>query len=248
MSPWVIRLIIANALVFILQQLRPGLTGMFAFIPAFALMQPWTVITYMFLHGDFMHILFNMLGLLFFGPRVEMRLGGKHFLGLYVTSGLAGALLSFINPGTAIIGASAGVFGVFLAFAYFWPREPIYIWGVLPVQARWMVVGMTVLSLAGGLGFAADGVAHFAHLGGYLGGFVYLKLLERRTQAAATFTRITAPVIHSGDIDRWRSIPRESLHEVNRAEYDRIMEKLAASGVGNLTETEKAFLERFSAR
>jgi membrane associated rhomboid family serine protease len=248
MSPWVIRLIIANAVVFLLQQLRPGLTGTFAFIPAFALLQPWTLLTYMFLHADFMHILFNMLGLLFFGPRLEVRLGGKHFLGLYLTSGLAGALLSFVNPGTAIIGASAAVFGVFMGFAMFWPRELIYIWGVLPVQARWMVVGMTVLSLAGGLGYAAGGVAHFAHLGGYLGGWLYLKLLERRAQAAAALTKISAPVIHSGNLERWRSIPRENLHEVNRAEYDRIIAKLSAQGVGSLTDTEKGFLERFSAR
>lgn len=248
MTPWVIRLIIANVVVFLLQQIRPAITWELAFVPGMVLWRPWTLLTYMFLHGDFTHILFNMLGLLFFGPRLEMRLGSKNFLWLYVVSGLTGAILSFLNPHTAIIGASGAVFGVFMGFAYFWPKEPIYIWGVLPVQARWMVAGMTLLSLLGGFGYTTDQVAHFAHLGGYLGGFLFLKFLERRTKAAAALTRLSAPVIHSGDIERWKSIPRDGLHEVNRSEYDRIMAKLASEGVGRLTDTEKAFLERFSLR
>ena len=119
-----------------------------------------------------------MLALFFFGPRVEERLGARRFLTLYFLSGISGAALSFVfSPTAAIIGASGAVFGVELAFARFWPRVPIYIWGVLPIEARWMIVGMTVLTLYGASS-GGGGIAHFAHLGGFLGAFIYLRFLE----------------------------------------------------------------------
>src|SRR5687767_10119342 len=132
-TPWVLRLIVANALVFLLQQTLSGsLQYNFALVPGLVLQRPWTVLTYMFLHGGLGHLFFNMLSLYFFGPVVEARLGSKHFLRLYLVSGLTGALLSILFPQGAmipIIGASGAVFGINLAFAYFWPRQQIFIWG-----------------------------------------------------------------------------------------------------------------------
>src|SRR5262245_53573073 len=123
MTPWVSRLIIANACMFILQYaLGPVFTDSLKFVPAFILLRPWTIITYMFLHGGPIHILFNMLMLYFFGSRVEHRLGSSRFLMLYLWSGIAGALLSLLfYPLSPIIGASGATYGVMLAFAYFWP-------------------------------------------------------------------------------------------------------------------------------
>ncbi len=242
MTRWVLRLIVANAIVFLLQMARPGITQAFAFVPALVIARPWTILTYMFLHGGFGHILFNMLGLLFFGPRLEIELGSKNFLALYFISGLVAALMSFTNPFSAIIGASGAVYGVFMGFAYYWPRENIYIWGVLPVQARWMVVIMTALSLYGGLGFTTDNIAHFAHLGGFLGGYLFLKFLDRRQKVVDQIVSILPPV----DPGKWKSIDRSKLHEVNRTEYDRILAKINTTGVGSLTASEREFLERFS--
>jgi membrane associated rhomboid family serine protease len=238
---WVLRLIIANTVVFLLQQARPIITETFAFVPIFFLTRPWTLFTYMFLHGDFSHILFNMLGLLFFGPRLEFELGSRNFLALYCVSGFMAAMLSFLNPFSAIIGASGAVYGVFMGFAYYWPRENIYIWGVLPVQARWMVAFMTVLSLFGGFGFTVDNIAHFAHLGGFLGGYLFVKFLERKRKIVDQVVSVLPPV----DPQKWNSIDREKLHEVNRAELDRIIEKIKATGLNSLTAGEKEFLERF---
>ena len=175
MSTWVLRLIVVNVGVFLLTAANPRVLGLLAFVPRFALVQPWTFVTYQFAHAGLGHLLFNMLGLFFFGSRLEAHLGPRHFLGLYLASGVAGALLSFLNFNTPIIGASAAVFGVFLGFARFWPRERVYIWGVLPVEARVLVVVMTVLALFGGFGFGGGGIAHFAHLGGFLGGWLYLR-------------------------------------------------------------------------
>jgi rhomboid family protein len=242
MTRWVLRLIILNAAVYLLQQARPMVTELFAFVPFLVVSKPWTLITYMFLHGDFGHILFNMLGLLFFGPRLEIELGARNFLLLYFISGLMAALLSFVNPFSAIIGASGAVYGVFMGFAYYWPRENIYIWGVLPVQARWMVAFMTIMSLFGGFGFTMDNIAHFAHLGGFLGGYLFLKFLDHKAKVVDQIVS-SLPVVEPA---RWKNIDRTKLHEVNRAELDRILAKIKATGVNSLSTGEREFLERFS--
>jgi membrane associated rhomboid family serine protease len=247
MTPWVTRLIIANVVVYIMTMAAPGLTTTFMLVPALIFVRPWTLVTYMFLHGGLWHILFNMLGLFFFGPRLEINLGGKKFLWLYFISGITGGLLSFVfTPYTGIIGASGAIFGVFMGFAYYWPRERIYVWGILPIEARWLVAIMTVLSLFGGIGIAEPGIAHFAHLGGFLGGFLYLKFLDKTSRAARFQKQMAVPPGKSSDPERWAKIQRENLHEVNRAEYDRIMAKIKASGVDSLEPNERAFLDRFS--
>src|SRR5918999_2555556 len=135
MTPWVLRLIIANAVVHLALEPRalPLPLDQLVLVPALIPYRPWTLVTYMFLHGGLSHILFNMLALYFFGSRVELRLGSRHFILLYLISGIAGGLLSLVfSPRVPIIGASGAVFGVSFAFAYFWPRERIYLWGVLP--------------------------------------------------------------------------------------------------------------------
>ena len=93
MTTWVLRLIVANVGVFLLTAVNPGLLGVLAFVPRFAFVQPWTFVTYQFAHAGLGHLLFNMLGLYFFGSRLEEHLGARHFLGLYFASGIAGALL-----------------------------------------------------------------------------------------------------------------------------------------------------------
>src|SRR5580698_1739867 len=166
MTRWVKNLLIANVGMYFVQQTMPGVTEMLMFVPVGALLRPWTIITYMFLHGSITHILFNMLGLFFFGPRVEQRLGASRFLWLYFLSGISGALLSFwLAPHSALIGASAAIYGIVLAFARFWPTDKIYIWGVLPLEARWLVAITVVMAIYSGLNGSTGGVADFAHLG-----------------------------------------------------------------------------------
>ena len=246
MTTWVLRLIVVNVGVFLFTATNPRLLGLLAFVPRFALVQPWTFVTYQFAHAGLGHLLFNMLGLFFFGSRLEAHLGPRHFLGLYLASGVAGALLSFLNFNTPIIGASAAVFGVFLGFARFWPRERVYIWGVLPVEARVLVVVMTVLALFGGFGFGGGGIAHFAHLGGFLGGWLYLRWVGWSSPAARFQRRAAAPAVRAADLERWRRTNRENLHPINRAEFDRVMAKLEAHGPGSLTSEERALLNRFA--
>lgn len=246
-SSWTVRLILANVIVFMLDSAIPGLQEKFCLVPVYVFLRPWTVITYMFLHGGFAHILFNMLALFFFGPRLELEIGGRHFLSLYFISGIMGAALSFVfTPYTPIIGASGAIFGVLLGYAHFWPKDQILIWGILPIEARWFVIIMTALSLFSGFtGYEGD-VAHFAHLGGFLGGWIYVRLLSRGQRARMIPHEITAPHPSIADLHRWSSIRRDTMHEINREEYDRIMMKIRTMGTESLTIREREFLDRFS--
>ncbi len=251
MTPWVTRLVFLNAGMFLASMALPVLIPLLMLVPALIPVRPWSIVTYMFLHADLWHLAFNMLGLFFLGPRLEARLGSRRFLALYFTSGIAGALLSLFTPHAAIIGASGAVFGVFIGFAMYWPREKVFIWGVLPVEARVLVVAMTALSIWGGWS-GGGGIAHLAHLGGFLGGFLYLRWLERfspAARAARAFREKAQPELKSAtdrDMDRWRLIRPEEMHPLNRAEFERVMRKIADEGASRLTPSERAFLDRFS--
>ena len=240
---------IANGLMFVITLSSPALADAFIFVPALILARPWTLVTYMFLHADIGHILFNMLALFFFGPRLELELGGKRFLWLYFLSGGTGALLSyFIAPLSSIIGASGAVYGVMLGFAFCWPTELVHVWGIFPIQARWFVIVMTGISLLGGFGKTGGNIAHFAHLGGFLGSFLYMKWLQRFSQPREAMQHAETYEPKDSDIKRWADIRPEGMHAVNREEYERIMSKMNSSGAESLAPQERAFLDRFSQR
>jgi membrane associated rhomboid family serine protease len=222
--------------------------------PLGLLLRPWTIVTYMFVHASMSHLFFNMLGLFFFGPRLESRLGSKQFLYLYFLSGICGALLSFIfSMGIVIVGASGGVYGVLLGFAMFWPRDKIYIWGILPIEARWLIAAMTAITIYSGVGAVQNGVAHFAHLGGFVGAFLYIRWLERNSPArkfkAKMYAKDVRKPAHDGqDAERWARIRVDNLHELNRDEVERLLVKIKQSGIASLTLDERAFLNRVSAQ
>lgn len=242
MTPWVQRFLIANVLIFFVQQTMPGLDRSLVLVPALLLARPWTLVTYMFLHAGFTHILFNMLGLYFFGPRVEQRIGSSRFFALYMISGITGGLLSFYTPMVAIVGASGAIFGVLLAYARFWPRDQMLIWGIIPIEVRWLVLIYTLISLLG----IGTGVAHFAHLGGFLGAFLYLLWMER-SAGARKFRKVATapPPAKDAVLGNWRNVNRAGIHAVNKEEVDRILDKISASGLASLTPQERLFLSNF---
>jgi membrane associated rhomboid family serine protease len=243
---------VLNVAMYLAGELSPrvgeGLYGLFVLVPGLIETRPWTIVTYMFLHQGLAHVFFNMIGLLIFGPRLELHLGGARFIVLYFLSGICGALLSFAFTRDArIVGASGAILGITLGFARYWPRETIYVWFV-PMQVRVLVVFYIVMDVLGGFTGGGDGVAHFAHLGGLAGAYVYLKLIERRPlPAAKTKTKSIRPPAR-GDVERWSKIDRERLHPVNRDEYDRVMKKVAQEGPASLDNRERAFLDTFSER
>jgi membrane associated rhomboid family serine protease len=163
------------------------------------LFKPFQIITYMFMHADVTHILFNMLSLYFMGPMVEMALGSKRFFGLYMISGLAGLAAHFLvyfvpywmgyeayAPFFAVLGASGAVFGVTIAFATLFPdRELMLLFPPIPIKAWLMAVILIGIGLYSGLTGSGGNVAHFAHLGGALAGFI----LARHWRQGGSFLR-----------------------------------------------------------
>ena len=251
MTSWTGRLLVANALMFFVAPPRTALSRALTFVPVEFLSQPWTIVTYMFLHGSFTHLFFNLLVLFFFGPRLEDRLGGGDFLGLYFYSGLGGAAFSLVFARyAAVVGASGAVFGILLAFAMYWPREKIWIWGIFPVEARFLAGALILTSLWSGIAGAQSGVAHFAHLGGLAFGWGYLKWRERKKRPR----KVEQPNSHylsKGASDwvareRWDNIAVAGLHEINRAEIQVLLQRVDAEGIKALTLSERDFLDRMA--
>lgn len=257
LTPWVKRLLVANVAVHVLTMFVPGLVyGIGTLVPAAILSRPWTLFTYMFVHAPGLtHLFFNMLSLFFFGPRLEERLGGGDFLKLYLGGGLSGALFSFLFAvQSPVVGASAAVFAVLLGFAMCWPRDRIYIWGVLPVEAWLLVVGLVMIDLSSGIGNRASGIAHFAHVGGAAYGFLFLKWRDwRRGAPRREFQRrvqdsASVPVSDHTALQRWEAIDTRTVHELNRQEIEALLRKASAGGVRLLTPEERAFLDRMTTR
>ena len=258
MTPWVTRILIANVVLFVVTGTSPGLYRDLAFIPQVVIFRPWTLVTYMFLHAGFGHLFFNMFGLFIFGPRLEAKLGGPAFLRFYFASGIGGALLQTVfAPAAAMVGASAAVYAVLVGFAYYWPREEILLFPIpIPVQAWLLVTGYVALSIFNGVTGSAAGVAHFAHLGGAVFGFLYIKWHEwRRGSAKREFQKKMKPekpsrgfVADRNAVARWKGISVESLHELNRDEVVRLMSKVQDAGPSSLTDAEREFLDRMASR
>lgn len=255
LTPWVKRLMVVNGVIFLFTVLLGGqlVADWFAFHPSRILTRPWGALTYMFVHGGFWHVFINMLMLFFFGPHLERRWGSREFIKFYLICGLGGAALSFLFMPNSVIGASAAVYGVMMAFGMTWPEAPIYVWGIFPVKAKWLVVFLFVLSFFSAVGGAGGGVAHFAHLGGLLTGFIYLKAdwqpsdrLEKLRKATKVRRFAIVPREESQDDDRseagsWKTGDEELLDEV-----DRILDKISEEGMSALTRDELRTLDEVS--
>jgi membrane associated rhomboid family serine protease len=263
LTRWVRRLLVANGVVYLLQLTvftSPWFVETFGFKPSAALQHPWSLFSYAFLHGNFLHIFFNMLALFMFGPLVEDRLGGARFARLYAISALGGAALSLallpLAGDAVIIGASAAVFGVMLGFVFEWPDAPIFVFPLpVPVKAKWLVIFFAAANLVPVLGQWNDGVAHLAHLGGFAAAFLYLRggaLLggaRRRTAIAPT----TAVLVHpSAEQTGRRAAPfggrRRDADAKVLDEVDRVLDKISAGGLSSLTPEERRFLDEMSKR
>ena len=176
----------------------------------------WTLVTYMFVHGGLLHLVFNMLALWMFGPRVESLWGAKGFLYFYLWCGLGGAVAHLLLQGNAgLVGASAAVIGVLLAYALRWPDEEVYVFGVIPMKTRWLVVWLALINLAMGISSAksGSGIGWFAHLGGLAFGWIYLRVSA--FGGLDNFRRWVSPVPDEPE-DAFRAVPRVRPRERDR--------------------------------
>jgi membrane associated rhomboid family serine protease len=158
--------------------------------------RPWQLLTHMFMHGNLTHILFNMFGVWMFGSRLEQVWGPKRYINFYLLTGLGAALLHLlvltfeINAGLAspdmpTVGASGALFGILVGFAMYWPNTELFIMFIpIPIKAKWLVIGYAAFELFMGLSGFQSGIAHFAHLGGALVGFILVKYWNRNNRSS----------------------------------------------------------------
>jgi len=174
MLKWTFIFIIACVAVFILQIAGIITDNNFAFTPALAFEKPWTFITSMFLHADFVHILINMMVLFFLGVVLESRIGSVHFVILFLLSGIVGSIGYMITAADSTIpavGASGAIYGVLGVLAVLLPLAMVYIYGIIPMPMIGVAILWGLLDFFGM--FTPGNIAHGAHLGGLFIGILY---------------------------------------------------------------------------
>ena len=262
--------------------------------------QPYQLLSYMFMHGNLTHIFFNMFALWMFGCVVENVWGPKKFLFYYIICGIGAGLMQelaqfvsysvqglaaydTVRIGTSIIpmatylnmmttvGASGAVYGILLAFGMIFPNERIFIFPLpIPIKAKWFVIIYAALELFSAINTSNDGVAHLAHLGGMLFGFILIKYWQkhpysgygdfgpqkgsqvfdnmrsywekRKNQQANSSQQRSEQTRHESD---WQYNQRQNEEQ---AEIDRILDKIRKSGYESLTKAEKQRLFESSNR
>jgi len=190
----------------------------------------WTTVTYMFVHGGFWHLALNMYTLFLFGPRVEREWSPGEMTRYFLLCGLGGLLLHllfFRGSAVPLVGASAAIYGVMLAYARRWPDDELYLFAIIPIKVKWLMAMLVLVDLVNGLGggFGNPNVAHFAHLGGFITGWIYL-----RTTEAARGEGLRARVASVRDLDdeHPRPVPR-GLHRPRPVERDEVDDIVAKS-------------------
>jgi rhomboid family protein len=259
-TPWVGRIIIANAVVLLLRMTlftSPEVTQALQFSPRAALTQPWTFVSYMFVHAGLLHLVANMLMLFVFGTAVETRMGSRNFLLYYLFCGVGAAvfslLLAGIMPVGAFIGASGAVLGVAVGFAVFWPDAELIVFPIpVPIKAKTLVIGLVVLDVIGSRLWPQDGIAHMAHVGGALFGYLFFRaqLLARRSPAQPARAVERVVMVQSGSSEPERRTPVTPMRPRRRiesdpvaAEVDRVLDKISEKGISSLTPAERRFLD-----
>ncbi|MFQ5729912.1 MAG: rhomboid family intramembrane serine protease [Waddliaceae bacterium] len=247
-TPVVLRILIANVVIFLLSMLIPSLgrliVGWFAVIPiSISLcLQLWRLVTYQFLHAGFGHIFYNMLVLFFFGPILERLWGSKRFLIFYLSCGATGGFLytvmiladfPWVSVGM-LVGASGAIYGTLAAIAILFPRMKVYLFGIFPLQMMVLVIiliGVSLLNVQARTNVGGE----MAHLSGMITGAVW----------------VLWPSYFAGIKAKWQAKKRSNKikEQYNfETEVDRILGKVHKSGINSLSEKEKKILHQASER
>ena len=254
MTPGVKTLIIANAAVFFLQLFSGDyLILLFGLTPAKALFELhiWQFFTYMFLHStrDLFHILMNMFILWMFGCEIERHWGTRDFYTYYFATGIGAGLFNvLVTPASTmpIIGASGAIFGILLAFGLLFPNREILFMFLIRMKAKHFVLIIGAIEFFSGFGLQRDGIAHFAHLGGMIVGYLMLRLDWRASglsdKLGSIFSRRPRMKIHYGGKNRHTPDKNEDMRE----RIDRILDKINEVGYENLTDEERDILKKAS--
>ncbi|MFN0011345.1 MAG: rhomboid family intramembrane serine protease [Phycisphaerales bacterium] len=226
--------------------------GHFSTAKAFFQYEVWRLVTFQFLHASLTHLIFNMLGLWFVGGLVEQYLGSKRYAAFYLTCGIFGALvylvlnfvgnyilptvrlpgLLFDDPFTPLVGASAGIFGVLMAAAFIAPTAIVHVLGILPLRMKTAVYAFTLLAFVSLLFGQSNRGGEAAHVGGAIAGYFFI----RRTHLLRDFFDIFT------DSRKGVESSRAAAPGPAKADVDRILAKIADSGLSSLSDAERRTL------
>jgi membrane associated rhomboid family serine protease len=251
LSPAVKNILFANGIVFLMSflnnQIFYFLSNNFALHAYDVLYQfkIWQLFTYMFLHGGFWHVFFNMFIFWMFGTELEKEWGSKQFLKYYFICGVGAGIINILltssdpsYPGT--VGASGAIYGIMVAYALRYPDRLVYIYFLFPVKVKYMVGFLAIISFLSTWNAQGDGIAHAAHLGGMLVGFIYLKYWQHFYKVKSMFQQTTKkPVSKSSGTG-------DEKVEYYRKKIDELLDKINRVGYLNLTDEEKELLEEGS--
>lgn len=243
LMPFIKLMLIANGVMFFADYFYPPLTLYLGLTPArfFAdfpnlLYQPFT---YMFLHGSFGHIFFNMFALWMFGTEIEGNFGTRNFGKFYIFAGLSGAFLTLMVKSSQLspmVGASAAIYGILVAYWILFPNRHLYIYFLFPVKVKYAIPGMMIL----GFLFSGGHVAHWAHAGGALFGLAYLKLDWRWLHLGRKIKDLKYQR-QSAKLEKNRVKAGEIMKRV-----DEILDKINQVGIDNISKADRRFLEEAS--
>jgi membrane associated rhomboid family serine protease len=239
-SPFIKAMLIANGAVFLIQFMYPSLPSLLGLTPAAFFAQfpnlIYQTFSYMFVHADFWHIFFNMIMLWMFGTEIEYTWGTRKFAQFYILAGLSGAILTLVfQSGQAIpiVGASAAIYGVFIAYWIMFPNRMLYLYFMFPVKVKWAIPGMMLLGFLMG----RANVAHLAHLGGALFGLIYMKFDWRLLK----FSDKLKGLRYQRQNAKLQKNRQKAVDVMKRV--DSILDKINDVGIENLSRSERKFLE-----
>lgn len=279
------RLLYLNIAVFLLYALTNAFTslftGNFSLIPNLSedllalpsdplklLLRPWTLLTYMFTHFGFRHILFNMIILYFSGKILMEYLGEKRMLALYIYGGLGGGLLYIVLYNLSpvlgqgsMVGASAGCIAVLVGGAMYMPKMPVRLWGIFEIQYWMLAAGIVVLDVLNLTGANAGG--HIAHLGGAIVAFFFIRSMRNGSEWNVYLFQVIDAVRNmlfrpkskkkrrgfsfgERSYVKYEDVPTSKETVSNTAKMDAILDKIKEKGYDSLSKEEKAYLFKIS--
>lgn len=235
-------LIIINSIIYLLQLFFLNqFINIIGLIPAlvFKKLMLWQLITYMFLHGNIFHIVFNMLALWMFGSPIEAKWGTKKFVRYYFLCGIGGGITTCLlcpTSTTPSIGASAGIFGLLVAYGMMFPNNIVLLFGLFPMPARYFVILFGIIELLACIPYTPDGIGHFAHLGGMVVGYLYLKNILNWNRITKGIEKREKEVVTKGKVDI----------SLIKQRVDVLLDKISSEGIDSLSEEEQDFLKKAS--
>jgi membrane associated rhomboid family serine protease len=261
LTPWVTRLLIVNGLLFVLLATvftAIRFTAVLQFDPARFTVRPWTALSYLFVHSGMLHLALNSVILTAFGPPVEAKLGSHRFIAFYLYCGIGAALfalgLSAVLRVDPFVGASGALYGVMVAYVLYWPEAQFTLFP-LPVSVTARVVLLSLITADVILGvLGRSDIAHFAHLGGALAGYVFVRLQSLtarkpnpRPVPIARRPVVTPMRVHDSATELRPAMPTTEVRsELGPDEIDRVLDKIAQFGIESLTSQERRFLTEAS--